>query len=138
MSPQAFFRTMAGSFLILFLYCPAHAQMVELCEFKSVQIPYDLSHGDVVIEKGTYDLEALKNPTTPSCYLRFKKGKQVLCQIEGERLEFDPTDDSYPDKPTLKFKRNVQEKKLLITVATGKAARRFPLLKIRFTLGCEE
>jgi hypothetical protein len=112
--------------------------MVDLCSFKAVQIPYDLSHQDVTIEKGTYDLEVLKNPNTPSCYLRFKKGKQVLCQIEGERLQFDPADESYPDKPTMKFRRNAEEKRLLIIVETGKSARRFPLLKPRFTLGCEE
>lgn len=112
--------------------------MVELCKFKSVRIPYNLSHQDVVVEKGTYDLEALKNPNTPCCYLRFKKGKQVLCLIDGERLNFNPTDPGIPDQPTPKFKKNAQEKKLLITVETGKAHRRFPFLKLRFTLGCEE
>jgi len=138
MIPKMFFKMSGGVFLVLFLYSPAHSQLIDLCTFKGVQIPYNLSYQDTIIEKGTYDLEALKNPTTPSCYLRFKKGKQVVCLIEGERLNFDPTDPSIPDKPTLKFKRNAEEKKLLITVETGKAHRRFPNIKLRFTLECEE
>jgi len=141
---KAFFKGMGGVFLVLFLYCPAQSQLIDIGKFKAVQIPYNLSYQDVVIEKGFYDLEALKNPTTPSCYLRFKKGKQVVCLVEGERLDYEGygadrlTDPSIPDKPTLKFKRNAEEKKLLITVETGKVARRFPLLKLRFTLRCEE
>ena len=84
-----------------------------------------------------------KNPTTPSCYLRIKKGTKILCLIEGERLDYEAygmskmTDPSIPQKPRLKMKRSAEEKVVYFTVETGRGSR-FPYLWLRFKLDYEE
>lgn len=130
-------------FLILLLASPIFAQLIDIGEFKGVEIPFRLKFQDIVIEKGSYNLEVLKNPNTPSCYLRIKKGTKILCLIEGERLEYETygfekmTDPSIPQKPRLKMKRNAEEKVVYFTVETGRDSL-FPYLWLRFKMGYEE
>jgi hypothetical protein len=130
-------------FLILLLASPIFAQLIDIGKFKGVEIPFRLKSQDIVLEKGIYNLEALKNRTTPSCYLRIKKGTKVLCLIEGERLEYEAhgmakmTDPNIPQKPRLKMKRNVEEKVVYFMVETGRESR-FPYLWLRFKLDYEE
>ncbi|HUU38218.1 MAG TPA: hypothetical protein VMW46_08465 [Candidatus Desulfaltia sp.] len=129
--------------MILILVGPAAAQLIDIGKFKGVEIPYALKFEDKVLEKGRYDLETLKNPNTPSCYLRFKKGGKILCLIEGERLEYEVHgmarmgDSDIPQKPRLKMKRNTEEKVLIFMVETGRESQ-FPLLLLRFKLEYEE
>lgn len=130
-------------FCLLLLSLPARAQLKLLCEFKSIAVPYQLKYRNCVIEKGTYDLESLKNPSTPMCYLRFKKGKEVICLVEGERLQYESygmakrVDPSIPDRPTLKMKKDPEQKIIVFIVETGKKARA-AFLKLRFTMEYEE
>jgi hypothetical protein len=139
MSPRSIFRNILRFFLILFFAGIGLAQMIDLCLFKGVQISHRLKYQDSIIEKGTYDIEALKNPNTPMCYLRIKKGKKIFCLAEGERLQYEGTgmdqmsNPSIPDEPTLKIKRDPIRKKLFFIVETGKRAR-FPFYKLSFTL----
>ena len=129
--------------LVLLLACPIFAQYVDLGKFKGVEIPLRLKFHDTVLEKGTYDLEALKNRTSPMCYLRIKKGKKILCFIEGERLDYElagaqkMSDSSIPDKPTLKMKKDSKEKIFYFFVETGKSAS-FPFLKLKFKMDYED
>lgn len=129
--------------LALLLACPAFAQYIDLGKFKGVEIHSRLRSQDTVVEKGTYDIEALKNRTSPMCYLRIKKGKEILCFIEGERLDYEligaqkMSDPSIPDKPTLKMKKDPKEKIFYFFVETGKSAR-FPFLKLRFKMNYED
>jgi hypothetical protein len=138
------FMSFLKVFAVLFLLTPALAQFVDLCKFKGVEIPYRLKYQDATLEKGRYDLETLKNPTTPSCYLRIKKGGKVLCLIEGERLDYEVhgmarmSDPSIPDNCTLKMKKNPEEKVLYLTVHTGRKNAMFPFLLLRFKLTYEE
>src|SRR4030042_3865448 len=112
------FKNLLKIFLIIVLTSPSLAQLKDLCGFKGIALPYRLKYHNVVIEKGTYDLDALKNPTTPMCYLRIKKGRRVICLAEGERLDYEVhgmarmTDPSIPDSCTLKMKKNPEEKVL--------------------------
>jgi len=136
-------RRFLGVFVILMLAGPAASQLIDIGKFKGVTIPYTLKFGDNVLKKGPYDLEVLKNPTTPSCYLRFKKGGKVLCLVEGERLEYEAQgmsrmgDSDIPQKPRLKMKRNTEEKVLIFIVETGRESQ-FPFLLLRFKLEYEE
>jgi hypothetical protein len=129
--------------MILVLAASAAAQLIDIGKFKGVQVPYTLKFEDKVLEKGRYDLEALKNPNTPSCYLRLKKGGKVMCLVEGERLDYEAqgmsrmTDPEIPDKPRLKMKRNTEEKVLIFMVETGRDSL-FPYLLLRFKLEYEE
>jgi len=129
--------------LALLLACPAFAQYLDLGKFKGVEIRSRLKFQDTVVEKGTYDFEALKNRTSPACYLRIKKGSKILCFIEGERLDYEligaqkMSDPSIPDKPTLKMRKDPKEKIFYIFVETGKSAR-FPFLKLRFKMDYED
>ena len=132
-----------GVSLILLLAYPVFAQLIDIAKFKGVEIPFRLKLEDIVIEKGIYNLETLKNPTTPSCYLRIKKGTKILCIIEGERLQYEAygmskmTDPSIPQKPRLKMKRSAEEKVVYFTVETGRDSL-FPYLWLRFKLDYEE
>jgi len=130
-------------FLILLLASPIFAQLIDIGKFKGVEIPFRLKFQDVVLEKGSYNLEALKNRNTPSCYLRIKKGTKILCLIEGERLEYEDhgmskmTDPNIPQKPRLKMKRNAEDKVVYFTVETGRESLS-PYLWLRFKLDYEE
>lgn len=139
MSPKTIFMNTLGIFLILFFAGTGFAQFIDLCQFKGVQISYRLKYQDSIIEKGTYDIEALKNPNTPMIYLRIKKGKKIFCLAEGERLQYEGigmdqmANPKIPDKPTLKIKRDPVRKKFFIFVETGKGAK-FPFYNLKFTM----
>jgi len=137
MSPKT--MNILGIFWILFFAGTGFAQLIDLCEFKDVQISYRLKYQDSIIEKGTYDIEALKNRTTPMIYLRIRKGKKILCLAEGERLQYEGigmdqmANPKIPDKPRLKIKRDPEGKKLSFIVETGKAAK-FPFYNLKFSM----
>ncbi|MFZ2054625.1 MAG: hypothetical protein WAU81_10555 [Candidatus Aminicenantales bacterium] len=82
-------RHLIGVLMIFLMAAPAAAQLIDIGKFKGVEIPYSMKFEDKVLEKGRYDLETLKNPDTPSCYLRFKKGSKIICLVEGERLDYE-------------------------------------------------
>jgi hypothetical protein len=139
------FRNALKIFLILSLLSPVFAaQLKLLCKFNGLQIPYNLKFGGKVLEKGTYNLEAVKDKTAPRYFLRIKKGNKVLCLIQGEQLKYadrswymriDPT---IPDKCTLKMNRNIEEKVVYIMIETGKKNRMGPYQKLRFKIEYEE
>ena len=111
-----------------------------LCKFTGVELPYRLKYKDVVFEKGKYNLEGLKDPNAPRYFLRIKKGRKVLCLIQGEQLQYENgmRDPSIPDKCTLKMKKNLEEKVIYFTIETGKKNRMGPYQKLRFKMEYEE
>lgn len=136
-------RCLLGIFAILILAAPAAAQWIRLGKFKGVEIPYTLKYEDKVLEKGKYDLEAVKHPNTPQCYLRFKKDGEIVCLVEGEWLTLPVRggarriDSSIPDTPRLKMKKDTEEKVLILMLETGRRSPR-PYLLIRFKMEYEE
>ena len=129
--------------LLGILAVPASAQWIRLGQFKGVEIPYTLKYEEKVLEKGLYDIEAVKQPKTPQCYLRFKKDGKIVCLVEGEWLTLPVragarlTDPSIPNTPRLKMKKDTEEKVLIIMLETGRRNPR-PYLLIRFKLKYEE
>ena len=136
-------RILIRGLLIIALAAPAAAQFIELGKFKGIQIPYTLKYKDVVMEKGRYDLETVKNRNSPSYYLKFKKGGKVICLIEGEQLTVEArgmsrmSDKDIPDNPRLKMKKNTAEKILIVTVETGRRSQ-FPFQLLQFKLEYED
>jgi len=139
------FRSFMSIFLVLLLSSPVlTSQLKLLCTFKGVELPYRLKYQDVELEKGRYDLEAVKKATSTDYYLRIKKGGKVLCLILGEQWDYETRgmylmrDPNVPDKPTLKMKRNLEEKILYITIETGRKNRMAPFARLRFKFEYEE
>ncbi len=121
-------------------------QLREICKFKGVDLPNTLLYEDLVMKKGKYDLIILrlKSNTTPIYYLQMKKGGKVLCRIEGELSDYQArgladlmADPEVPDKPTLKLKRNPQEKVMIFKIETGKKHRGAPLVRLVFQVKYE-
>lgn len=138
-----FDRFVFGVLGLFILAGPAAAQLIDIGKFKGIMIPYNLEFGGKTLEKGQYDLETLKNPTTPSCYLRFKKKGKVVCLVEGERLELEARafsrliDPSVSQKPQLKMKKDTKEKVLVFLVQTGRDSL-YPYLLLQFKLKYQE
>lgn len=129
--------------LLGILAVPAAAQWVRLGKFKGVEFPCTLKYEDKVLEKGKYDIEAVKHPNTPQCYLWFKKNGDEICSVEGEWLTLPVRggarriDPSIPNTPRLKMKKDTEEKVLIIMLETGWRNSR-PYLLIRFKIKYEE
>lgn len=144
MSFKRIFADLLIIFLILIFCCPAFAQMIRLYKFKGVQIPFDLMHKDLIIQKGTYDFEFLRHSTQPIHYLRIMKRHKILCLVQGEKLEYKDygwermRNPDIPKDPRMRMKKNPEEKILNIIFETGKNTRIFPLLKIRFQMEYKE
>ena len=137
-----------GVLLIMFLICPLIAQMKSIAKFKGVEIPFNLKHKDSIFEKGKYDFEILVKDMISGedlFFLRIKKKRKILCQIQGMRLKYHSdflaellNDPNIPDEPRLKIKRNPKEKILNIIYESGKIATFYPLEKIRFRIEYEK
>jgi len=139
------FRSLMSIFLVLLLSSPVlTSQLKLLCKFKGVALPYKLKYQDAILEKGRYDLEAVKKTTSTDYYLRIKKGGKVLHLIRGEQWDYQTRgtylmrDPSIPDKPTLKMKKNLEEKVFYITIETGRKNRIVPFARVRFKFEYEE
>lgn len=139
------FRSFMSIFLILLLSSPVlTSQLKLLCKFKGVALPYRLKYQDEVLEKGRYDLEAVKKTTSTDYYLRIKKGRKILFLIRGEQWDYQTRgtylmrDPSIPDKPTMKMKKNLEEKVFYITIETGRKNRIVPFARLRFKFEYEE
>lgn len=128
---------------ILFLFSPVTlAQMKHVYEFKNIEFPFDLKYGDVVIEKGKYNLEFLRHFGT--FYLRIKKGSKALCTVPGENLAYESkgmerlSDPTIPEKPNLQIRKIPDESMISVIFETGKHAKIYPLCKASFKIGYDE
>lgn len=135
-----------GILLILILFWPAKAQMQTLGEFEGVEIPVNLKHEDIVIEKGKYDLEFIKHGQN-AFYLKFKKKGKTVCLIPGgERVMYENQGDltllgldpDIPENARFKMKKNPVLKIAYIIFETGKHSMICPYYKIRFKIKYEE
>lgn len=138
-------RVFASVLLVLFLYSPAlSSQLKLLCKFSGVNLPYALKYQNMILEKGKYDLEAVKKPTSTDYFLRIKKGGKVLELIQGEQWDYETRgmalmgDPDIPDKCTMKMRKNSEEKVFTIIVETGKKNRAAPFARLRFKFEYEE
>ena len=124
--------------LIMIFVCPAVAQMKLICEFKDVEIQYDLKHEDSLFERGEYDFELLRMGNV--FYLRIKKeGKTIFLLPGGEKVSYESlTDPDIPKNAKFKIKRNPVLKIAYIIFESGMHHPDYPAVKVRFKLEYEE
>lgn len=133
-------------FLLILSFSQAFAQLQELGEFKDVNLPFNLKHEDLSIEKGKYDMVFLRN--LPSTFLlQIKKQGKIICLISGgEKVNYPEQGNLNllqvnPDIPKfakITIKRNPALKIAYIIFETGKHAKVCPYHKIRFKFECAE
>jgi len=124
--------------LIMILLCPAIAQMKLICEFKDVNIPFNLKNEDSLFEKGKYDFELLK--MTNVFYLRIKKKGIPVCLIpHGQKLMYENmSDPDIPQYAKFQIKRNPALKIAYLIFESGSHHPDYPTIKVRFKLEYEE
>lgn len=131
------YKVILCALFISVLFLPALAQWEDVTSFKDVQVPFDLKYEDTIIKKGKYEVEVLKHTGQIAYYLRIKKGSKGLCLVNGEYLQYrDETE--IPEKPTLRMRRNPEEKMLYIIIETGTITWQYPKVKVRFKMEYEE
>lgn len=124
--------------LIMILLCPAIAQMKLICEFKDVEIQFNLKHEDSIFEKGKYDFELLRMGNV--FYLRIKKKEKPICLIPGgKKLKYESfSDPDIPERAKFTIKRNPALKIAYIIFEPGSQHPDYPFIKVRFNLEYEE
>jgi len=122
----------------MILLCPAIAQMKLICEFKDVNIPFNLKNEDSLFEKGKYDFELLK--MTNVFYLRIKKKGIPVCLIpHGQKLMYENmSDPDIPQYAKFQIKRNPALKIAYLIFESGSHHPDYPTIKVRFKLEYEE
>ena len=147
MNPRRTRVIVLGAFLVIFLVSPLKSQMISICKFEGVNIPYNLKHDDATIEKGKYDIEIFISDVRSGklFYLRINKEKKSLCMLTGEELEYDKTmpkellsDPNIPDDPILRMKRHPITKMFYFIYESGKKNWMYPLRKMRFKIQSED
>ncbi len=133
-----------GLLVILLTLSPGYAQRTTFVKFKSVETPFALKHGDLIIEKGTYDFEISVTVVGSQAifYLTLKNGKKTVCDVKGERdaapygTDFLMTlseNPKIPKKPSLTFKIHPEEKAIVYILETGKQSLYpYEILKFHF------
>lgn len=141
-----FFRPIFAFFLrislaMLFLYS-AFAQTKIIVQFDGVKIPVNLRHDDLIIEKGEYDLEILKNQGQPIYFLRIKKKGKELCRVQGKKLGPRPLGRSGAETvsadPSLRMKKIPEEKVIQMIFDSGTRVRINRGIKVGFKFEYED
>lgn len=83
-----------GIILVIFVSCTSYADTREILVFRDVDIPWALTHGDVVIEKGKYDVFLIQHGIERFC-LKIRQSGKVICLIKN------PTKIKYTNNGTL-------------------------------------
>ncbi len=68
--------------LVILVSVPSSADNREILTFRDVEIPWTLTHGDAVIEKGKYDVLLIKHGIELFC-LKIRKSGKALCFIKN-------------------------------------------------------
>ncbi len=127
-------------FFVFLIFSQALADWRTVQKFKGVNVPFDMKHEDLIMEKGKFDFEILSERSLNIFQLKiYKKGKS-LCGITGNVLRDGLPGargekmEEVPDEPTLQMKRIPVKKALYIIFETGKLTELFPGFVIRFEL----
>lgn len=90
---------------------PASADLRTVHKFKKVAIPFDMTHDEKKIEKGTFDFEIMVERSLRIWTLRISRRGKTLCALPGEILrdrppvETEDTSPGVPEKPTFRIKK---------------------------------
>lgn len=143
MTTKKIFLILMTVFFFLLLFSPAIADWRTVQIFKKVDVPFDMKHEDLVMEKGKFDFEILSERSLNIFQLKiYKKGKS-LCAVPGKVLRDGLPGargeemEEVPEEPTLQMKRIPVKKAVYIIFETGKLTEMFPGFVIRFELEYE-
>jgi len=143
MSTEKISQNLLAVFLVFLIFSQAGADWRTVQKFKKVDVPFDMKHEDLVMEKGQFDFEILCERSLNIFQLKiYKKGKS-LCAITGKVLRDKLPGargeemEEVPDEPTLQMKRIPVKKAVYIIFETGKQTEMFPGFVIRFELEYE-
>jgi hypothetical protein len=130
-------------FLVFLLFSPAKAEWRTIQVFKKVDVPFNMIHEDLIMQKGQFDFEILSERSLNIFQLKiYKKGKS-LCAVTGKVLREGLPGargeemEEVPVEPTLQMKRIPVKKAVYIIFETGQLTEMFPGFVIRFELGYE-
>lgn len=129
--------------MIILLICPAKAQIIKICKFKAVEIPFNLKYNGSVLKKGKYDLELIRHQTSRIFYLRIRQKGKAFCIVTGEKLEYESDKgisellDEIPEQPTLKIKKIPKKNMVNIIIESGIKAPNYPYVKVSFKMEYE-
>jgi len=125
--------------LIILVSSPSSADTREILTFRDVEIPWTLKHGDVVIEKGKYDVLLIKHGIEIFC-LKIRQSGKAICFIKDPaRIKYVNQNNLYemmrnPDVPKeamLRIKRNPSINTAYFLIETGNC-RNCKFQKLRF------
>jgi hypothetical protein len=113
--------------LVFLSSSPSSADIREILAFRDVEIPWTLKQGDVVIEKGTYDVLLIKHGIELFCLKLRQNGKAICIVKNPQRIKYGKSNTLYelmrdPDVSQLaklKLKRNPVINKVYFLIETG-------------------
>jgi len=143
MTVKKIFLSLMTVFFVFLFFSQAGADWKTVQKFKKVDVPFDMKHEDLIMEKGQFDFEILSERSLNIFQLKiYKKGKS-LCAVTGKVLRDrlpgarGEEMEEVPDEPTLQMKRIPVKKAVYIIFETGKQTEMFPGFVIRFELEYE-
>lgn len=125
--------------LVILVSSPSIADIREILTFRDVELPWTLKHGNIVMEKGTYDVLLIKHGVEMFC-LKIRKNGKTLCLIKDPaKIKYGNQDNLYemlrdtsvPKEAILRIKRNPTLNVAYLLIETGNC-RDCPFRKLRF------
>ena len=131
--------------LVFLVSSPSSADIREIVTFRDVEIPWTLKQGDIVTEKGTYDVILVKHGIEIFC-LKLRQSGKTICVVKNpQRIKYAGNDSLYemmrsddiPKNPKLRIKRNPAINTVYFLIETGNC-RDCRFKKFRFKLESTE
>jgi hypothetical protein len=131
--------------LVFLVSSPSFADIREILTFRDVEIPWTLKQGDVVIEKGSYDVLLIKHGVELFCLKLRKSGKTICIVKDPIRIKYANNDNLYelirskdiPKEARLRVKKNPAINTVYFLIETGNC-REFRFQKLRFKVESTE
>jgi len=125
--------------LVIFVSCTSYADTREVLVFRDVEIPWTLTHGDVVIEKGKYDVLLIQHGIELFCLKLRQSGKTICLIKDPAKIKYANQSNLYemmrdPDvskDAKLCIKRNPEINTTYFVIETGNC-REYKFQKLRF------
>jgi len=130
--------------LIVLLGNPAMAALKKVKKFENVNIPYDLKHDDVTIEKGEYDIEIWAYREVQQWSLKIIDSRDTLCILQGNILRDECPGargekmEDIPEEATLKMSRIPAIKTLNFIFEAGSQTSFYTCYKVKYPIQYED
>jgi len=113
--------------LLTLVSLPLSADIREILTFRDVEIPWTLRHGDIVMEKGSYDVILIKHGIEIFCLKIRQNGKSICIIKNPERIKYANQDNLYEmmqdpevsSESILRMKKNEALNTVYFLIETG-------------------